>query len=232
MTSIRRAPRRVTLGLCAAWMICGGCNDTRARRDTGAISDTGVAPTPPAATAPQVTGCPKDNPPLTPDELKACLATLQFDIDTLAGDEQPLTVIGASTGLPCPGDAARKCRFGPLAKIEPVIGAQNYSESDLKLGRIIARISVDGSQTEGYKKYGLQPGGTTYWWVKTDATGRGGRSVFVTQTRDGKIVLPPVERVLERQPYEKGKEPTRALARWVWTLKDETAKGTCGAAKC
>jgi hypothetical protein len=155
--------------------------------------------------------------------------SLPFDTDTLAGDEQPLAVIGGPTGLPCPGDPLRKCRYGPLAKIEPVIGAQNYSEDDLRHGRIIARLSIPSGQREGYKKYGLQPGRTTYWWVKTDATGRGGESVFLTET-DGRVV--PVSHDLNRSPFEKGQEPTRALARWIWTLKDETGKGTCGLAKC
>jgi hypothetical protein len=229
MRSIRLAPWRVTLGLCATWVISGGCNGTT-RRDGGATADTSVVPPQPAAAPTLGDGCPRDSVPTTSAELKACVDGQPFDTDTLAGDEQPLAVIGGTTGLPCPGDPTRRCRYGPLARIEPLIGAQNYSEDDLKHGRFIARLSIPSGQKEGYKKYGLQPGRLTYWWVKTDATGRGGKSVFVTETADGKVVS--VSYDLDRSPYEKGKEPMRALARWIWTLKDETAKGTCGAAKC
>jgi hypothetical protein len=219
MRSIRLAPWRVTLGLCATWVICGGCGGSPTPRDTGATAPS------------QVGACGSgDTVPTTPAEFRACVDTLRFDTDTLAGDEQPLAVIGAATGLPCPGDPTRRCRYGPLAKIEPLIGAQNYGEDDLKQGRFIARLSIPKGQKEGYKKYGLQPGRVTYWWVKTDSTGRGGKSVFFTETAEGKVV--PVSYDLDRSPFEKGREPTRALARWIWTLKDETAKGTCGAAKC
>jgi hypothetical protein len=229
MRSIRLASWRVTLGLFATWVIGGGCNGTTTRRDGGATADTSGVPTRPAAAPALGDGCPRDTVPTTPAELKACVDSLPFDTDTLAGDEQPLAVIGGPTGLPCPGDPTRRCRYGPLAKIEPLIGAQNYSEDDLKQGRFIARLSIARGEKEGYKKYGLQPGRMTYWWVKTDATGRGGQSAFVTETADGKVV--PVFYKLKREPSEEGR-PTRALARWIWTLEDETAKGNCGASKC
>jgi hypothetical protein len=224
---------RVALGLCAAGVISAGCGGD-GRRDTVAAGDTAVAPGPapgPTPTqVPQSSACPRSKTPMTATELKACVGTLRFDTDTLAVDEQPLTEIGAPTGLPCPGDPARKCRYGPMARIEPVVNAHKYTEEELREGRIIARISVPRGEKRGYRKYGLMPGRVTYWWVKTDATGKGGESVFLTETAQGTVA--PVKRKLKRYLYPQDYESTRALARWLWTLDDETAKARCGQGSC
>jgi hypothetical protein len=158
---------------------------------------------------------------------------ITFDPSIEVSDSQPLTVIGSAPGAPCPGDEKKihTCRYGPVAKIEPVKGAQNYSEDNLRQGRIIARLFIPSSETEGYAKFGLKPGQTTYWWVQTDASGTGGTSVFVTTTREGKVErLPP--RRLVRYIYERGEELCRAIARWLWTLDDETTQGSCGGGSC
>jgi hypothetical protein len=198
--------------------------------------------------APQrAAGCRRDSAPSTQAELDACLqgfASQGFVFDTAyaASDEQPLAVITRSQGPACPGDTSRtrtlSCRYGPLAKIAPLAGAQNYSEEDLREGRIIAKLSIPEGEKEGYAKYGLIPGQATYWWVRTDKSGTAGTSVFVTATKDGKIHQ--VRRDLKRDKYEEGEgkyagyggKLKRAVARWIWSLDDETAKGTCGAAKC
>jgi hypothetical protein len=134
-----------------------------------------------------------------------------------------------------------------LARIEPLIGAQRYSEKDLREGRIIAKLSMPESEKEGYPKYGLTPGQATYWWVQTDESGTAGKSIFLTAMKDGRVGQVP--RPLTRVRYDdsrykgdsgyKGKDPEyegrkwqRAVARWIWSLLDETAKGPCGAAKC
>jgi len=145
-----------------------------------------------------------------------------------------------------------------------VIGAHRYSEEDLREGRIIAKISVPRTERERYPKYGLVPGQVTYWWVRTDASGRRGTSVFVTTT--GQTDLAPVTRTLIRtldndpaykdDPSYKERDPQqlkmefqypgvaadtfsrklpglrRAIVRWLWTLKDETASGRCGSGGC
>jgi hypothetical protein len=182
------------------------------------------------------TGCPHGVEPRTAAELKACLQGLRFDPSPEVSDSQPLTVIDTSRaapqGSPCPGDPGKSCRYGPLAKIEPVIGAQNYREDDLRQGRIIARLSIPSSQTEGYGKFGLRPGQNTYWWVQTDASGTGGTSFFITETKDGNIEPKPVRRDLVRYFYQEGEELRRAITQWIWSLEDETAKGTCGSASC
>lgn len=179
--------------------------------------------------------CRQGEAPLTPDQLEKCLRGFAFDPRYEYSDEQPLTIIEKVPGSPCPGDPNRtlSCRYGPLAKIEPVIRAQAYSEEDLRRGRFIARITVPKGET-AYPKYGLLAGATTYWWVRTDSAGTGGDSYFITRAEDGKISH--VKRTLVREFY--GKEgyeagrPDRALVRWIWTLDDEVAKGQCGAASC
>lgn len=212
---------------------------------TGAIF-TACCPKPPSPPQP-VAACKPGSPPSTPTELEACLQGFKFDPAYEVGDEQPLTVMGDPSAPPCPGDGKQTCRYGPLAKIEPLIGAQNYSEKDLREGRFIARLSIPSSEKEGYRKYGLQPGAFTYWWVKTDSTGTGGESVFITITKDRRISSVP--RPLVREPYSDKSYPQvegdrqdkgyrraiklgRASVRWMWTLDDETAKGQCGTASC
>jgi hypothetical protein len=172
--------------------------------------------------------------------LDACLAGFDFDTTYEVGDQQPLTVITRGSESPCPGDSTgtRSCRYGPIAKIEPLIGAQKYSLKDLQEGRFIARISIDSSQKEAYPKYNLRPGATTYWWVKTDAAGTGGVSYFITRTADGRVER-SAPRTLVRDPYEKDRSggydksrDRRAIMRWIWDLNDEVAKGQCGSATC
>ncbi len=177
--------------------------------------------------------CPKGTAPSTAAQLDACLHDVKFDPAPEVSDSQPLTVIGTPPGAPCPGDEKKihTCRYGPIAKIEPAIGAQNYSEDDLRQGRIIARLSIPGSETEGYAKFGLKPGLVTYWWVQTDSSGTSGKSVFVTQTKDGKVERQR-PRDLLRYVYKKGEELARAIARWVWSLDDETTQGSCGGGSC
>jgi hypothetical protein len=198
---------------------------------------TACCPRPPTPPQP-IAACKPGSPPSSPTELDACLQGFAFDTAYEVGDEQPLTVMGVPPGPPCPTDEkkTRTCRYGPLAKIEPLIGAQNYSEKDLREGRFIARLSIPSSEKEGYRKYGLQPGAFTYWWVKTDSTGTGGQSVFITMTKDRRIssVPRPLVRELyyEDKAYSKRARVGRASVRWLWTLDDETAKGQCGTATC
>jgi hypothetical protein len=196
---------------------------------------TACCPKPPQPPQP-MPGCPANRAPATSSELDACLQGTAFDEEPEVGDAQPLLVLGKG-GLPCPGDDTKLCRYGPLARIEPLIGAQNYSERDLREGRIIARLSIPSGEREGYRKFGMQPGLSTYWWVQTDSTGTHGESVFLTRTSDGRLL--PVTRPLQREIYDvsrsrygKGAARERATARWVWTLDDETTQGRCGAGSC
>jgi hypothetical protein len=193
---------------------------------------TACCPKPPAPPQPAA-ACPRGVAPSTRAQLDACLQGLTFDSDSAVSDSQPLTVInGTAPAAPCPGDKRKTCRFGPLAKIEPVKGAQNYRDDDLRQGRIIARLSIPSGETEGYPKYGLQPGKTTYWWVRTDESGARGQSMFITTTKAGEIEPKPVPRPLYRYVYEKGEELARAIARWIWSLDDEKAEGGCGGGTC
>lgn len=183
------------------------------------------------------TGCPQGKPPSSAAELEACLQGFVFDTTYEVSDEQPLAVITQGKGPACPGDTTGglTCRYGPIAKIEPLHGAQRYSENDLRQGRFIARMRIT-SGNEGYAKFGLQPGALTYWWVQTDEAGTGGVSYYITITKDRKVSsLPP--RKLVRELYERnrdsyGRRIYQAVTRWLWTLEDETGKGTCGAGKC
>jgi hypothetical protein len=210
------------------WMLLLGagisvaCGGTVSRN-----GDYAPRPNPPPGSA--IGGCPLGAPPSNAKELEACLRTLRFDSDALAGDEQPLMVLDKS-GSPCPGDRSRSCRYGPLARIEPVVGAHEYTERELRDGRIIARLSLGPKETESYEKFGLSPGLLTYWWVQKDASGTTGRSVYVTMTKGERLTA--VERTLEVYPYHGDSRirVTRALARWIWDADDEKTAGSCGSA--
>jgi hypothetical protein len=219
---------RVCLALTLLGALSAACRRSDTPRGSGnpQATDTPVltdGETPP----PLPQGCPAKGPPKTRKELDACVGSLQFDTLALVGDEQRLLVVGQG-GWPCPDNSKRVCRHGPLAKIEPATVAHQYSDDDLKQGRIIARLFVRRGD-KGYPKLALTPGDTTYWWVQRD-TGQLGRSLFISQAtvRDSLLTR---EDTLHVEEYPRGTF-MRALARWFWLEDDETAKGTCGSATC
>jgi len=170
-------------------------------------------------------GCPQNGPPGDTTELNACLQGLDFDTVPAIGDEQRLMVRGALPGPFCHGDTTHSCRYGPLAKIEPVIGAHEYTDSALQEGRIIARMFIRGGETEGYPKLGLVLNDTTYWYVNTLKDS----SFFVSRSDSGAQLADTA------RPLQVDSHPDRfdqAVARWVWEDADEKGQGTCGQACC
>jgi hypothetical protein len=171
-------------------------------------------------------GCPAGDTLADTTQLNACLQGLEFDTTEFVGDEQRLLVYNSGGGLPCFGDSTHTCRYGPLAKVEPVKGAELYSEEALAEGRIIARIYLRPNETESYAKFGLVPGDTTYWWVSTSAD----TSLFVH--RDGtQSDLAVTGRGLTRNQHPRGSFQ-QAYAQWVWNPTDETLNGACGSHCC
>jgi hypothetical protein len=171
-------------------------------------------------------GCPVNSQPTDTSQLRACLTGLEFDTTEIAGDEQRLMIRDAGAGPRCHGDLFHACRYGPLAKIEPVKGAHTYADSVLEQGRIIARMFLRAGETEEYPKFGLVPGDTTYWWVQIGKDS----SYFVHSVAQSDTVT-AVGRPLERNPHEEGSFQ-QALARWVWVEDDEKANGNCGSSCC
>jgi hypothetical protein len=168
-----------------------------------------------------VARCPEGRPPTTRAELDACVGGISFDTAELVGDEQRLMV-----NPPCPSS----CRYGPLARIEPAKGAHQYTDGELTQGRVIARLFVRKGE-KGYPKLALTPGDTTYWWVQKSATGRGGKSIFISQATVGGRLLMTKPRELKLEPYA-ADSFKQSIAGWYWLEDDETAKGTCGTATC
>jgi hypothetical protein len=172
------------------------------------------------------TGCPSGSQPADTTQLNACLQGIEFDTVESVGDEQRLMVRDSGGGLPCAGDTTHTCRYGPLAKIEPVKGAQLYSDSALAEGRIIARLYLRAGETESYPKLGLVPGDTTYWWVNTEQD----TSYFVHRTA-AEPDLENTQRGLTRTLHPPGTFE-QAFASWIWVEDDEKANGGCGSACC
>jgi hypothetical protein len=132
----------------------------------------------------------------------------------------------SGTGLPCYGDSTHVCRYGPLAKVEPVKGVEMYSDSALGEGRIIARIYLRAMETDSYPKFNVVPGDTTYWWVSSAQD----TSRFIRKT-SGVDMLSDSGRSLTRTSHPKGSFQ-QALVRWVWDPIDETLNGGCGSSCC
>jgi hypothetical protein len=174
------------------------------------------------------TGCPANASPADTTELNACLASIEFDTTESMGDEQRLMVVGTGpgSGLPCAGNPAQNCRYGPLAKIEPVKGAELYSDSALSEGRIIARMYLRAGETESYPKLGLVPNDTTYWWVSTSPD----TSVFVHRDSTSADVS-ATRRGLVRNMHAPGTFQ-QGFASWVWSETDEKSNGACGSSCC
>jgi hypothetical protein len=171
-------------------------------------------------------GCPANAHPADTTQLQACLQGLEFDTVGALGDEQRLMVRDVPPGLPCHGDPTHTCRYGPLAKIEPVMGAQRYSDSALQEGRIIARMFLRPGETESYPKLGLVPNDTTYWWVNTAMDS----SAFVSRAPSGAALSDTV--VVLTVESHGSRTFRQAVARWVWVANDEKSQGTCGSACC
>ena len=173
-------------------------------------------------------GCPSNAAPSDTTELRACLDSLRFDTVAAAGDEQRL-LVRDTAGPACTfGDTTQSCRHGPLAKIEPVIGAHQFLPTELNQGRIIARLFLRSGETEPYPKLGLVPTDTTYWWVQrqSDTTAV---SRYVRISGDSVVVDSLQTITIELHPpgyYQ------QALARFIWNDADETTQGPCGAGCC
>ena len=203
-------------------------------------------------------GCDAYAPPSTSAALKACVSELSFSTLEAAGDDQVLTVVESNgRGSPCPGsrDQNRTCRYGPRAIIQPEVDSWRVGYSDLRRGRIIARMFIPEGEEQDYDSLGLARGTTTYWWVQVTAsraefesadsgyslippdrgvqpTGHAkkqvfGKSVFVSD-RGGQIFKKERPLYYRRHPDEF----KQALARWVWDPDDETSQGSCSKGCC
>jgi hypothetical protein len=172
--------------------------------------------------------CPANAAPSDTAQLHACIAKLEFDTLTAAGDEQRLLVRNAGPGAACHDDSGDTCRHGPLAKIEPVIKAHKRNNAQLDEGRIIARLYLRAGEDESYPKLGLSPSDTTYWWVqRTSATTAVSR--FVRLAGDSAVVSEQEEIAIESHPSGSFKQ---ALARFIWYEADEKTQGPCGSGCC
>lgn len=190
----------------------------------------------PGLVTPLPPGCPADSPPSTATELDACTTGLVFEDLEAAGDQQRLIVFEKTGGSPCPPgvpDSIGSCRAGPLAKIEPETHSHLRSYSELKRGRIIARLSLAQGETEDYDKLALARDRITYWWVQltnTTDTLNAGKSYYVRKGENGATKLVQQDYVLRYTPH-----PDRfkqALARFIWDPTDDKTQGSCSQGCC
>jgi hypothetical protein len=174
--------------------------------------------------------CPANAAPSDTAQLHACVDGLRFDSVEAAGDEQRLLVRDTSlaAGPACHGDPTHSCRYGPLAKIEPVIKAHRRSTSQLNEGRIIARLYLQPGETDSYTKLNLEPNDTTYWWIqRTSATTA--ISKYVRVNGDSAVASP--EQMISIEGHPAGTYG-QALTRFIWDDADEKTQGPCGLGCC
>ena len=133
-----------------------------------------------------------------------------------AGDEQRLLVIE---------DGNR--RYGPKARIEPLLVAHTLDRKDLAEGRFVGRII--NNDDEPYSKLGLGARDTTYWWVDSAATGKW-RAVFFSSDPAIQTVSMPVN--VEPSSPDGSHRWTQSTARWIWLDQDEKTWVSCGYTFC
>jgi hypothetical protein len=173
-------------------------------------------------------GCPANAAPSDTTQLRRCLDSLKFDTVAAVGDEQRLLVHDTAGPACAFGDTTRSCRHGPLAKIEPVIGAHQRDTTELNHGRIIARLFLRSGETEPYPKLGLAPTDTTYWWIRrtSDTTAV---SQYVRLSNSGVDTTSQATIKIETHPPGYFQQ---ALARFIWHDDDETTQGPCSKGCC
>lgn len=124
------------------------------------------------------------------------------------------------------GNCPNSCKPGPLAWIQPRIYAASWSSEHRDSGQVIARIISEG----GYPKFNIHDRhgapDTVYWAVVK----RGNTlvSVFRSRTPGARDLVSRVEVIPHGQEFFRG----IALARWVWSDRDDMAWGTCDGGAC
>jgi hypothetical protein len=217
-------PLRIVLGFLVVLLtgVLAGCFTNVPQEGIPFAIDT-LAPPP----------CPSSAAPTDTTELGACLQGLQFDAVAAVGDEQRLlvrdTVTGPGDTLPaCHGDTTHSCRYGPLAKIEPVKETVERDTAALNQGVIIAKLFLRSGETESYPKLGLVPNDTTYWWIKR-LSATTALSMYFRRSGDSVVPTPLDTITIELHPPGTFKQ---GLARFIWHDDDETTQGRCGSGCC
>jgi hypothetical protein len=200
-----------------AWLICTNYRDPKkVRRTVKSFAHSGAAV------------CPSPDSLSDTTQVRACVNSLSFDTVASVGDEQRLLVrVPLDSGAVCHGDPTHGCRHGPLAKIEPVIGADERSASAIDQGIIIARLFLRDS-SESYPKLNLAPGDTTYWWVRR-LSADSATSKYL-RISHGQVLETPLDTIMIAHHPEE--EYMMSLARFIWDDGDEKTQGTCQPGSC
>ena len=133
---------------------------------------------------------------------------LPYDTVPGVGDQQRLML-----DPPCPGT----CRYGPLARIEPVVGSP---ASGIEPGRMYLIARFVNQDTVPYPKLGMPAGETAYWFVYRTVAGEL-RARVVTAPEASPVLDGPVALETHDQRF------TRMTARWLWSDDDEGGWGSC-----
>ncbi|HEV8304491.1 MAG TPA: hypothetical protein VGQ25_06015 [Gemmatimonadales bacterium] len=136
---------------------------------------------------------------------------LDFDELDGVGDQQRLML----------GRCDSSCSYGPLATIQPYRNTHRINSAQQDSGVIVARIISDGA----YPKFNIHGRDTVYWWVRL----RKGDSVSVFASTAPEVRARVSD--LAITPHSP-RTYNRALARWVWTDRDEEAWVTCDGGRC
>jgi hypothetical protein len=135
----------------------------------------------------------------------------------VAGDSQRL-MLGS-----CPAD----CRYGPLARIDPVAGGFRLDSASLGRGWLLARVI--NADTVPYPKLNLGPRDTVYWWV--DGSRGRLRSLLVSSQPGAELAVRGF-RVHPHPELDRRFRWRQAQARFLWSETDEALWVACDWAQC
>ena len=120
------------------------------------------------------------------------------------------------------GDCPDHCSPGPLAWIHPRIRAASWSAAHRDSGEVIARIISEGP----YPKFNIHGRDTVYWAVVK--RGDSLVSVFRSTARGATDLVSNVEVIHHGEGFFRG----IAVARFLWSDRDDLTWGTCDGGAC
>lgn len=209
-----RFPRRPAAWPVALLFLATAC--PAPERPMAGLPAHGVDSTPRPTPAP-----PFDIDKATLDEVLRYARGLEYAAHVGVSDEQALAVANRDGAL-CP----EECRYGPLARIQPEVGAVAVPDQDFRKGRIVGRMISQGPGD--YDKLNLGALDTTYVWVRETDAGWQARFVSSSKARERASLT---DRPFKPDESHPGRY-TRSAARWTWQAKDEGTWFTCGTRCC
>lgn len=166
---------------------------------------------------------PRAHPPdPSAEALSASLAPPPFDRDSilrLATEARGYADVGAATNNRVTPPDCPSCPNGHIT-LTPERDNHRASAAEIARGRIMGRLRNE-DRRYGYRRFALAPGGTSYWFIYTDRTGRL-RSWYISGTN------PALDRWSDMAYIHRNTFPqvhSASRAEWRWPAGDPPDEG-------